>query len=222
MKSNVFILALPALAAAAQAPVPAAAAMANLVARQQVTTTTAAASASVTQDSQSACASSYTSLWNELLTASGAPPYPSAVDDWYEEKRRTVTTTDYICAIYISGLPDALSSIEVAWQSSMESFLYNNSKIQLATVPPPQCSQVWSSVIAEPGETARSQLSSCMSGAKAARSTATRFTNATSSATSTPSSSAAAPANTGAAGRNGVSAGLAVGAAAMVGYLGMA
>lgn len=222
MKSSAVILALPALAAAAQPPAAAAAGMANLIARQQATTSEAGTSPSATQDSQSACASSYSSLYSSMLTAPGAPPYPSAVDDFYDELRRTATT-DFVCAYGTAVLPTALSSMEDAWQSSMESFLDSNKNAtKWLTETPPQCSEAWLSVAGAAAEMARSQGSSCRSAASAARATATRVTNATSSATGTASSSAVVPSNTGAAGRNGVSAGLAVGAAAMVGYLGMA
>ncbi|TLS21396.1 uncharacterized protein PpBr36_10244 [Pyricularia pennisetigena] len=220
MKSNKVIIALPALAGAVQAPIPAAAGMANLLGRQLVptaittTTTTTASEARVTQDSPSACSSSYSSMYSAILTAPGAPTYPSALDDFYDQLSRTATT-DFVCAVGSATLPPALSSMEDAYQSSIASFADGG---RWNTEAPPQCSDLWLSIVRAPVESASSQAASCRSAASA---TATRATNATSSATGTASSSAAVPANTGAAGRNLVSAGLAVGAAAVVGYLGM-
>ncbi|KAI6357996.1 hypothetical protein MCOR25_007461 [Pyricularia grisea] len=218
MKSDAVIIAFPALAVATQAPAPAAAVMANLAARQlatTTTTTTSAAGASVTQDSPSACASSWASITNGIFTASGVPPYPSALDDYYDELRRTATT-DVFCVLATTTLPPAISSMEDEYQSSLVSFAINNN---WNTEAPPQCTEAWSSILQQPAETAVSKIRSCRSAASTA---ATRPTNVTSSGTGTISSSAVAPVNTGATGRNAVSAGLVVGAAVIVGYLGMA
>ncbi|KAI6388694.1 hypothetical protein ACKVWC_009246 [Pyricularia oryzae] len=221
MKSSAVLPVLAALGAAWQHEAnPEAARLMHLVVRQETiiaTTTSTPTGAVVTQAPALSCISSYIDHLASVASAAatGMPTLPAPVESFYEELHRTATT-DYVCAVARASVPPAIVSQEAAYYSSVAEHLDGS----VWASPPPQCGDLWTRVLTEVLETISSLASSCSSGATATGASATHATNATSAGGAT--STAAIPAPTAAAGRSGVSASLAIGAAAVFGYFELA
>ncbi|TLD09461.1 hypothetical protein PspLS_12011 [Pyricularia sp. CBS 133598] len=220
MKSSAVLLALSALGAALDDDKPDVAKLMYLVARQEITTiitTTTSTStppgAVVTQEPVLSCISSYGEhLISVASEASlGIPTMPSAVQSFYDELTQTATT-DYWCVLATASVPPDIVSQEMDYYSSLAEHG------DVWTSPPPQCSDAWNQVLTAALEDLTSVASSCQRGATATGASATHTVTQTGNATS----ATVTPVPTAAAGRSGVSAGLAIGAAAVFGYLELA